>query len=97
MEIVRQGYGQTITLETGVDITGNTGIAMIFKHPSYAEKSVTGTCDDTTVGDVYWATTNGFFTVTGDWKAIARVTFGTDEVFYTRPVAATVVDQHDAS
>ena len=93
MEVTKQGWGQKITLETGIDITGATQIKMLFKPPNDDEVVVTGTCADTTVGDVYWTSTAGFWTVAGVWRALARIRFDTDELIYTRPVAFTVVDQ----
>lgn len=93
MQVAQQSYGQKITLETGIDITGASQIKLIFKPPNDDEVVVTGVCDDPTIGDVYWVSTAGFWTFTGTWKAIARVRFDTDELIYTRPTTVVVVDR----
>jgi hypothetical protein len=93
----KEGWGQIITLALGVDISGYSAIALIFQRPVGAEVAVvgvpTGAPADPTTGDITWTSTYHFWNVLGDWKVIGRVTFGTDEVLYTKPYTIHIVNE----
>jgi hypothetical protein len=89
----KEGWGQRITLQTGVSISGYSALDLVFYRPVGAEVAVSGTTADAEVGEVYWDSTYHFWNVLGDWKVIARVTFGTDEVLYTRPYTIHIVNE----
>jgi hypothetical protein len=93
--ITLQSWGQKIVLETGEDLTSNTGLKLIFKNPAGTTVEKTASTDAVTGGDIYWVSTTDFFSsfgTAGNWYVTAKVTWAA-AVLYSRPVLLRVVDQ----
>jgi hypothetical protein len=76
IKIKDDAYGQEFVLLTGIDLTGATALKMRFEPPSGAPIEVTATDGGTPAdGELHWTSTTGFFTSTGDWWLIGKITF----------------------
>ena len=94
--IVKDSFGHLLRVDTGIDLTGNTSLTLIFSNPSGTETTKTGADTGTpTDGIIEYTTLTTELNVSGLWKISARVQFAAGDHYSEPPARLMVYDQFE--